>query len=468
MPWIDVAPGAPYFVTENGAPWTPIGQNDSVSWVDLDGLFRRRDTAGADAYFATLVDNGVTCLRFMLECAEHEARYLENPVGTFVPEMVQFWDDVFARCERFGLRLLLTPVDTFWTWLKWDRHPYNRCNGGPLESPSVWLLDPAARAAIKDRLTFAVRRWGGSGALFAWDLWNEIHPAQARGQAEPFDGFVADLGGHVRELETALYGRAHLQTVSLFGPELEWQSHLDLATPIYRHPDLDFATIHIYAEGTIDLPQDTVAPAIATGRIVRRSLDYIRDDRPFLDTEHGPIHGFKDHGITLPEPFDDEYFRHMQWAHLASGGAGGGLRWPYRNPHRLTLGMRAAQRALSAFLPLVDWPRFRRRSLDVQVADEGEVVVFACGDGRQAVLWCLRTDTIGGDGRLDCHAAPIAPRVLLNDHAEGLYRATFFDTTRGIVVHARERTVTDDGVLALDLPPFVADLAVAITPASWG
>ena len=28
---------------------------------------------------------------------------------------------------------------------------------------------------------FMVERWGGSGALFAWDLWNEIHYAQAGG-----------------------------------------------------------------------------------------------------------------------------------------------------------------------------------------------------------------------------------------------------------------------------------------------
>ena len=29
----------------------------------------------------------------------------------------------------------------------------------------------------------------------------------------------------------------------------------------------------------------------------------------------------------------------MSWAHLASGGAGGGMRWPNRHPHVLTSGM---------------------------------------------------------------------------------------------------------------------------------
>jgi hypothetical protein len=38
------------------------------------------------------------------------------------------------------------------------------------------LLSRETREAIKARLTFAAERWAGSGALFAWDLWNEIHP----------------------------------------------------------------------------------------------------------------------------------------------------------------------------------------------------------------------------------------------------------------------------------------------------
>src|SRR4051794_24520771 len=133
--------------------------------------------------------------------------------------------------------------------------------------------------------------------------------------------------------------------------------------PIFSHTDLDFATILIYEDGTIDHALITINTAIGMGRIVQRCLAEIEGGRPFLDTEHGPIHTFKDRHRTLWAPFDDEYFRHMQWAHLASGGAGGGMRWPNRHPHTLTRGMRGAQRALSAFLPLLDWPSFRPRPL---------------------------------------------------------------------------------------------------------
>jgi len=465
LPWITVAPGAPYFVTETGEPWTPIGQNDAISWDELKGLFRRRDLPSVERHLRWLADHGVTCLRLMLEYAQVRHRYFEQPMGVFPPNMVRLWDDLFALCERHGLRLLLTPFDTFWTWMHWRHHPYNRRNGGCLDGFHRVLLCPEARSAIKARFTFAVERWGGSGALFAWDLWNEIHPAQAEGSADCFNEFIHDLSAHVRGLETRLYGRSHPQTVSLFGPELWWRPHMPLKEPVFRHPDLDFATIHFYRERTIDHPRNTVGAAVDTGRIVREALAEIADGRPFLDSEHGPIHTFKDKKITLPEPFDDEYFRHMQWAHVASGAAGGGMRWPNRKPHVLTAGMRRAQRALAGFLPLIDWPRFRRVNLNEEVeVSSARTAAFACGDGRQALVWLLRRGPLDPKGMLRRDAEPISPRVRVPGLKAGRYRITAWDTRAGAVVGAFEADGGDGG-LAISAPPFVSDVALAIRPA---
>ena len=185
LAWIEVARHAPYFVSADGRDWTPIGQNDSVSWEGLSGLHCRRDPSVARRYLERLRDHGVTVLRLMLEYAEVAEFLLEEPIGTFRTEMVQLWDDLFELLEALGLRVLLTPFDTFWTWLKFAEHP-RRTRGGPLDHPSRALLCAETRAAIKARLAFATQRWGGSGALFAWDLWNEIHPGQAQDSAAPF------------------------------------------------------------------------------------------------------------------------------------------------------------------------------------------------------------------------------------------------------------------------------------------
>ena len=142
LPWIQRAPQAPYFVTEQGEDWTPIGQNDAITWPEFANLFRRKDLKQVEEHLAWLAEHQVTCLRFMLEYAQTEHRYFERPAGSFAPNMLRLWDDLFALCGKYGIRVLLTPFDTFWMWIRWKHHPYNRRNGGPCSRRSRWLLCP--------------------------------------------------------------------------------------------------------------------------------------------------------------------------------------------------------------------------------------------------------------------------------------------------------------------------------------
>ena len=456
-----MAPNVPYFATQEGDTWAPIGQNDAVTWPELAGVFRRRDMASVESYLGLLQASGVTVLRLMLEYSQGSHRHLERPAGVFQPNMVRLWDDMVALCERYGLRLLLTPYDTFWMWLHWSQHPYNARNGGPCSDRSRWLLSPEMRTAIKQRYAFAIERWGGSGAIFAWDLWNELHPAHAANSTAPFADFITDLSEFVRAAELKRYGRVHPQTVSYFGPTIVQNPHT--ADVAFRHPLLDFASIHFYERDTIDCPRNTVDPAISTGKLIRGALAQIHDSRPFFDSEHGPIHIFKDRHTTLPESFDDEYFRHIQWAHFASGGAGGGMRWPNRQPHQLTVGMRAAQNALARFLPLIDWHRFRRRNLNDEVGStRGGLALFACGDEDQALAWLLRKDSIGPDGRLRRDAAPVDATLSLPGLRAGNYRVTAWDTCLGNATSVTTLRHQGQGNLCIPLPPIATDLALAI------
>ncbi len=470
--WIEGTPNAPYFQTEDGRPWHPVGQNDAISWRELNPLFGRKNVPAVEAHLAMLASHGVTCMRLMLEYAQVRHRYFETAPGKWSRNVVQFWDDLFALCEKHGLRILLTPFDTFWMWLKFKHHPYSVKNGGTLQHPSRALLCRETREAIKARLAFAAERWGGSGALFAWDVWNEIHPAQAEMSADPFFEFINDLSIHLRRIEMCKYGRSHPQTVSLFGPELRWRAQMRMEPAIYRHPALDFATIHIYEEGTIDHPQNTVDAAIGMGRIVRESLMEITDGRPFFDSEHGPIHTFKDHRRTLPEAFDDEYFRHMQWAHLASGAAGGGMRWPNRKVHSLTPGMHLAQRGLAAFLPCIDWGRFRRVNITAdlcisgetgEVVQTGQLARFGCASADQALVYLLRRDTLLPNGQLDRHASPIPLRLSVPSLAPGTYTLTAWDTLRGEQICSTVQDLPDsESSSCFVLPLLVGDMVFAI------
>ncbi len=438
-----------------------MGQNDAITWPTLQGCFRRRDLASVESYLQLLAAHGVTCLRLMLEYCQGEHRYFERPVGHVQPNMVRLWDDLFALCEKYELRILLTPFDTFWMWLRWSHHPYNRANGGPCAQRRQWLISAEMRAAAKERLAFATKRWGGSGALFAWDLWNEIHPAHAEDSATCFNDFVEEISCFLRTTEIQLHGRAHPQTISIFSPVIE--QDVQIAACAYRHPRLDFASTHFYEHGTINNPKNTVDAAIATGRLVRVALAEIADNRPFFDSEHGPIHTFKDQRITLPEPFDDEYFRHMQWAHLASGGAGGGMRWPNRHPHSLTQGMHAAQAAMARFLPFIDWPNFQRRNWNEAIECTNDAIaVFGCGDATQALLWLLRTDTVQPNGMLNPTAAAVKVSVCLPVMHAGTYLLTAWDTSAGTICTQCQVTHEGSQLLCLEPPAIQRDLALAL------
>ncbi len=397
----------------------------------------------------------------MLEYCHGEHRYFERPAGHFSRNMVGLWDDLFALLEDVGLHVLLTPYDTFFMWIRWRHHPYNRANGGPCSSRRRLITCPTTRAAVKVRLAFASDRWGGSPAIFAWDLWNEMHPAHGGDDPATAAPFIDDIGAWLRTFEIERHGRAHLQTVSVFGPVL--LNHPTLAEPIFRHPRLDFASTHLYEKGTIDAPRDTVAPAVAVGRLMRAAIRDADDLRPVLDTEHGPIHSFKDRRKTLPEAFDDEYFRHIQWAHLASGGAGGGMRWPNRHPHVLTHGMRRAQAALSRFVERIDWSSFRRRNLNEEVScSQNSVAIFACGDASQALVWLLRTDTITKQGLLRDPAPALDVSISVPGLDAGRYDIDLVDTRSGDTV-ARQTGTAVNGALTVAALMLSSDLAVAIT-----
>ncbi|AKD05549.1 hypothetical protein PKOR_05845 [Pontibacter korlensis] len=452
-------------MTETGDNWAPIGQNDAITWPDFAGLFRRKNLQQVEGHLAWLAANGVTCLRLMLEYAQGKHRYFEKPAGTFAPNMVQLWDDLFHLCAKYNIRILLTPVDTFWMWIKWKHHPYNHLNGGPCKDRSEWLLCSDTLEVIKNRLSFVAERWGGSGVLFAWDLWNEIHPAHAGGRTEVFADFVQELSQHLRQEEQRLYRRCHPQTVSLYGPVLD--EHPAVADVIFRHPALDFASTHFYDAATINNPKDTLWSAIVAGRLVREALEHLQGNRPFFDSEHGPIHAFKDKHISFPEYFDDEYFRHIQWAHLASGAAGGGMRWPNRHPHYLTHGMRRAQKSMAEFVKLIDWKNFRRKNLNREAkVSSPSFVVFACADERQAVLWLLRTDNYvtGADGLtiINREAEPLTAEVQIPGMTYGVYKVTCWDTLEGMVTSSDLVHYTSGPHLLLHLPSVTTDVAVAI------
>lgn len=453
-----IAPGGRYFETTEGKPFLFIGPNEALTWPGIAALYRRRDMPAVEAYLQSLADNGATILRFMLEYAHGEARYFEKPVGRFVPAMVRMWDDLFDLCEKVGLRILLAPWDNFWMSYRWHKHPYSVLNGGPAAGPGSFFTDEATIAASIRRFEFVVERYANRAVLAAWDLFNEIHPYWG-GKPEQQMEVLTRQSDAIRAAERRVQGWTRLQTVSMFGPDPKD----GYAEMIFRHPCLDFCTTHIYYKGAIDLPRETVGGAVAMAKWTRHGLENSPPGRPFTDTEHGPIHMFNDHKRWHEEAFDAEYERHLMWAHLASGGAGSGMRWPARHPHLLTPTTRAQYESLARFSREIDWRTFTPRDWRAKIAVSGagsrDFHRFAVGDTKQAVVFLLRRFPSGQRGVLP----PLPPlegtALTLRGLQAGQWRVTLFDPRQGCVLQQCETRVK--GALTVALPGWEHSLAVA-------
>lgn len=451
---ISVAPGGRYFVDEAGQGFLVIGQNDGTPWPGLATLLNGASPEATEAYIMDLRAHGITVSRVMIEYSQAPHSYLENPVGTFSPSVVAFWDQFITLAEKHGLYLLLTPYDTFWQAKNWGAYPYNGARGGPCPSTRDWLTGEACLEAQKNRWRFILDHWGGSPNIFAWDLMNEIDiwwDATAR----EIETYVDTMAAFVRDYETEKWGRAHMISVSSAASVPTGR----LGRIIFNHPALDFANTHLYLGPEIKNPQDPIGagPLMAGG--VTLALAEIQDNRPYFDSESGPI----DHWI-VDAAFDKEYHHNMSWAHLAAGGAGSGMRWPYTDPHWILPELRDNLLGLARYASTIDWAHFLSKNVSRQIEpDTRAVVPVGCSDGQTAVIWLLL------DTRREEASALAGVEVVIEDVlADGSYSVEWWETYEGNMISA-ESAAVENNRLSLTIPDFgmpLKDVALIIRPAS--
>lgn len=376
--YVRVAPGGKYFVHADGRFFTPLGYNHNPDWPQTyeSAIGRPEyDPAVTDAFFKHLQECGVNLIRLMLE-SPAGGFLLEDPIGTFNVEQVAFLDNIVNLARKHDIKLMITPWDTFWMGHTWDRNPYNAKNGGPVGTLVEFITRPEVIEAQKRRLKFMIDRWGNTGTIFAWEILNEADKWwDASG--EQTQAWAKEMGDYVREYEKQKWGRNHLICISTGHPipDGAWG---ELA---YRQPGMDLATTHLYLDAAM-WPDEPIGPAIAVRKGVNYALGQIKDSRPYIDGENGPINRW-----IADEKLDDEVFHHMSWAHLASGGAGSSLRWPYRGPHHLTEGMYQHLGRMSKFVKDVPWAKLIGTPSEIRVPVPEGWVACSTGTSQGALVW---------------------------------------------------------------------------------
>lgn len=424
--YLRTMPGGHYFVHADGKPFVPIGYNHNPDWPEFEPanpLAPNYDPERVDRYFAHLHDMGVNLVRLMVETPP--TGNLEDAVGTISPEHVRWLDRIFLNARRQGIKLMVTPYDTFWMNLRADASPYWAENGGPIRNKIDFYTKPELLRAQERRMRFLIDRYGNTGDVFCWEIMNEADLWWGA-NAQQLATWSHAMARYVRDYERRKWGRNHMVTMSAAASEPKGA----MATLFYRSPDFDFATTHLYI-GASRAPTEPLEPALNAAEGVRYALSQIRDDRPYLDGENGPI----DRWIASAA-LDDAVFHNMIWAHLAAGGAGSGLRWPYRNPHHLTEGMLASLRAMRTFADAVDWAAMAGARQPVTVSAR---VSAGIGSAKAALVWAAE-----------------AAETLRVDWAGGRFRYRIFDTLTGKWVG---EGVTEDGNIKIP--------SMTTNPAIW-
>lgn len=374
--FVKVMPGGRYFVHGDGKPFIPIGANHNPDWTELNlsnPLHDNYNPQKTDAWFAKLKRNGVNVIRLMVETPP--SGNLEETPGVYRPEHVIWLDHIVATARKYGVKLWMTPYDTFWMSLRAETCPYWAANGGPIKEPIDFLTKPEILDLQKKRIAYLIDRYGNTGTIFAWEVMNEID-IWWKASPEQIKAWLDQMVPFVRDYEMKKWGRNHLLTVSMAAPEPKGLN----AESAFRRPDLDFATMHLYLGATRATKPGQAEQAgkdFAAGVIYAQRQ--IRDNRPVLDGESGPIDKWID-DIRL----DNETFHQMSWSHLLAGGAGPGTRWPYRHPHHITDGMLATLKSMRVFSDGVDWTKLSGK-LTAMSASGGTAQVLATEKG--GIAW---------------------------------------------------------------------------------
>ncbi len=448
--YVSISPAGHYFIDAQGQGLIAIGQNDAIAWPGLRPLLGRVCPEETEAYIEDLRLHGINVSRIMMEYAQHPYTYFENPIGFFSPIVVQFWDDFLQIAERHGLYLLLTPFDTFWQAKNWSYYPYNKRLGGPCTSKRSWLTEQSCLEYQKKRWEFIIQRWGNSPAIFAWDIMNEIDNSW-KCTPDEIDAYITEMASFVRNLELKYWGYSHLLTVSTVNAMPEGH----LGEIIYNHPHLDFVNTHLYPGPGIQKPVDAIACTTEVIESVHHAMKSIRLSRPYFDSESGPIKRW----ISDIE-LDRVYHHNMSWAHLASGAAGSGMRWPYSDPHYIHPALRKNLLAIAQFAERVNWANFASRPISVQT-NLPAIISTGCADRQMAIIWLLKDTRRNPNASLENLSLTI-----LNTFDEGLYRIEFWDTYEGKCLTSKIEAVSANQ-LNLTLPQFeqgIDDVALLIQP----
>ncbi len=128
--------------------------------------------------------------------------------GEFSTEVLKRLDETVEGAEKNGLKFqfvlfhhgqVSTDVNP-----NWNDHPWNKKNGGFLNTATEFFTHPEAIKRQKNFIRYAIARWGSSPSIMAWELFNEVQFVEAirkGGDWKTVAKWHDDMGGYIRSLD---------------------------------------------------------------------------------------------------------------------------------------------------------------------------------------------------------------------------------------------------------------------------
>lgn len=273
------------FARSDGRAFVPTGAN--VAWPNGECVPFYRD---AIAKFAASNLNWMRV--WMVHWGSLNLDWLPEwqgaspPPGAIDPRIADNWDKLLAAAEDNGvyIQMVFQHHGQFTTGANsnWKENPWNAANkGGFLKSPADFFTDPTARVLTMLKYRYIVARWGWSPAVFAWELFNEVH-------------WVDAIEKQKKEAGVAAWHDAIADYLRMIDPyhHLITTSTDNVRSPIYEK--MDFYQPHLYAA---DLILGARSAAFPNGR----------PDRPAFYGEVGDDHldvsaATKKSGVAIVPP----------------------------------------------------------------------------------------------------------------------------------------------------------------------